>query len=204
MTTQIAPSAPRLAKVTRRTGETDIALTLCLDGQGKAEIDTGIGFFDHMLAALARHGGLDLAVTVKGDLHIDDHHTIEDVGIALGEAFFRAIGDKRGIERFGHALVPLDEALCESVVDISGRPFLAFHVTFPREMIGDMATEMVEEFFRAFAMSARMTVHLTRKAGTNAHHIAESSFKSFARALRMALTRDPRSEGAIPSTKGVL
>lgn len=194
----------RSARLTRRTGETDISVSLCLDGQGNGTIETGVGFFDHMLHALARHGGLDLDVTAKGDLHIDDHHTIEDIGIALGDAFHDAIGDKRGIERFGHALVPLDEALCESVVDVSGRPFLAWDVTFPREMIGTMATEMVEEFFRAFAMSARITVHITCKSGKNAHHIAESGFKSFARALRMAVARDPRSNGTIPSTKGVL
>ncbi|MCX5617061.1 imidazoleglycerol-phosphate dehydratase HisB [Bombella sp. TMW 2.2543] len=200
MTTQ----TPRTATLNRQTGETDITLSLSLDGQGKNNIKTGIGFFDHMLDALARHGGLDLDVQVKGDLHIDDHHTIEDVGITLGEALYRAIGDKRGIERFGFALVPLDEALCEAVVDISGRPFLAWNIEFPREMIGSMATEMVEEFFRALCMSARITVHMNNRAGTNAHHIAESAFKSFARALRMALSRDPRSAGQIPSTKGVL
>lgn len=200
MTTQ----TPRTAILNRQTGETDITLSLSLDGQGKNNIKTGIGFFDHMLDALARHGGLDLDVQVKGDLHIDDHHTIEDVGITLGEALYRAIGDKRGIERFGFALVSLDEALCEAVVDISGRPFLAWNIEFPREMIGSMATEMVEEFFRALCMSARITVHMNNRAGTNAHHIAESAFKSFARALRMALSRDPRSAGQIPSTKGVL
>ncbi|GBQ08356.1 imidazoleglycerol-phosphate dehydratase HisB [Saccharibacter floricola] len=194
----------RSARLTRRTGETDISVSLCLDGQGKGTIETGVGFFDHMLNALARHGGLDLDVHAQGDLHIDDHHTIEDIGIALGDAFRKAIGDKRGIERFGYALVPLDEALCESVVDVSGRPFLAWDVSFPREMIGTMATEMVEEFFRAFAMAAHLTVHVTCKSGKNAHHIAESAFKSFARALRMAIAPDPRSEGTIPSTKGVL
>lgn len=139
MTTQ----TPRTATLNRQTNETDIALSLSLDGEGKSSIQTGIGFFDHMLEALARHGGLDLEVRVKGDLHIDDHHTIEDVGITLGEAIYRALGDKRGIERFGFALVPLDEALCEAVVDISGRPFLAWNITFPREIIGTMATEMV-------------------------------------------------------------
>lgn len=194
----------RTATLTRQTGETDITLSLAIDGHGKSDIQTGIGFFDHMLDALARHGGLDLTVQVKGDLHIDDHHTIEDVGITLGDALHRAIGDKRGIERFGSALVPLDEALCEAVVDISGRPFLTWNITFPREMIGSMATEMVEEFFRALCMSARITVHMNGRTGTNAHHIAESAFKSFARALRMALSRDPRSAGQIPSTKGVL
>lgn len=195
---------PRSALVTRRTGETDITLSLTLDGQGNTSIDTGIGFFDHMLDALARHGGLDLTIAVKGDLHIDDHHTIEDVGIALGEALYKAIGDKKGIERFGQALVPLDEALCEAVIDISGRPFLSWNVSFSREMIGGMASEMIEEFFRALVMSARITVHLTEKAGKNAHHMAESTFKAFARALRMAIAHDPRSADKIPSTKGVL
>lgn len=199
------PSLPRrCASVARRTGETDIAVTLDLDGTGEACLNTGIGFFDHMLDALARHGGLDLDVKVTGDLGVDDHHTIEDVGIALGEAFCRAIGDKRGIERFGFALVPLDEALCEAVVDISGRPFLAWDVAFSREFLGTMSTEMIEEFFRAFTMSARITAHITCKAGKNAHHVAESAFKAFARALRMAVARDPRSADVVPSTKGIL
>ncbi|MDF7673792.1 imidazoleglycerol-phosphate dehydratase HisB [Acetobacteraceae bacterium ESL0709] len=196
--------SPRTALVTRRTGETDITISLNLDGQGRASVTTGIGFFDHMLDALARHGGLDLGIEVKGDLHIDDHHTIEDVGIALGEAIYKAIGDKKGIERFGQALVPLDEALCEAVIDISGRPFLSWDISFSREMIGSMATEMIEEFFRALVMSARITVHLTEKSGKNAHHMAESTFKAFARALRMAVAHDPRSANIIPSTKGVL
>lgn len=200
MTTQ----RPRIANVTRRTGETDITISLNLDGKGKSDIKTGIGFFDHMLDALARHGGLDLSVSVEGDLHIDDHHTIEDVGITLGEALYKAIGDKKGIERFGQALVPLDEALCEAVIDISGRPFLSWNISFSREMIGNMATEMIEEFFRALIMSAHITVHLTEKAGKNAHHIAESTFKAFARALRMAVAYDPRFADIIPSTKGVL
>ncbi|QHI95967.1 imidazoleglycerol-phosphate dehydratase HisB [Aristophania vespae] len=204
MTTHTPHKNPRMATITRRTNETDISLSLDLDGQGKADIKTGIGFFDHMLEALARHGSLDMQIQVKGDLHIDDHHTIEDIGIALGEAFHKAIGDKRGIERFGQALVPLDEALCEAVIDISGRPFLTWDITFPREMVGTMATEMIEEFFRAFIMSARITVHLNKKAGKNAHHIAESTFKAFARALRMAVARDPRAAGSIPSTKGML
>lgn len=194
----------RQASLNRATGETDITLALSLDGDGRAEVSSGVGFFDHMLTALAKHGGLDLTVQVKGDLHIDAHHTVEDTGIVLGEAFTRAIGDKRGITRFGSALVPLDEALCEAVVDISGRPFLAWNVPFPRERIGGMDTELFEEFFRAFAMSARITLHVTRKAGTNAHHIAESAFKAVARALRMAASFDPRANGAIPSTKGAL
>ncbi|WP_241663785.1 imidazoleglycerol-phosphate dehydratase HisB [Oecophyllibacter saccharovorans] len=200
----LSPASPRRAKVSRRTGETEITLALSLDGTGDVRLGTGIGFFDHMLDALARHSGFDLHLDMRGDLNVDDHHTIEDIGIALGEAFCQAIGDKRGIERFGQALVPLDEALCESAIDISGRPFLAWEVTFPREYLGAMSTEMIEEFFRAFVMSARITAHLTCRSGRNAHHIAESAFKSFARALRMACRRDPASAGRIPSTKGVL
>ncbi|GEK97513.1 imidazoleglycerol-phosphate dehydratase HisB [Acidomonas methanolica] len=197
-------NAPRIARIHRVTSETDITLALGLDGHGRAELDSGIGFFDHMLAALAKHGGLDLDLRCNGDLHIDGHHTVEDIGIALGQAFRDAIGDKRGITRFGHALVPLDEALCEAVVDISGRPYLAWSIEFPRERIGEMDTELFEEFFRAFAMSAHVTLHLACKTGRNAHHIAESCFKAFARALRMAVAHDPRAAGAIPSTKGVL
>lgn len=197
-------SEPRQARLHRTTSETDITLSLSLDGYGTAQLTSGIGFFDHMLTALAKHGGLDLELDVKGDLHIDGHHTVEDVGIVLGQAFRQAVGDKRGIERFGHALVPLDEALCEAVIDISGRPYLAWNVTFPREKIGEMDTELFEEFFRAFAMSAHVALHLTCKAGTNAHHIAESAFKAFARAVRMAVSVDPRARNAIPSTKGVL
>lgn len=195
---------PRTARIHRATAETDITLSLSLDGGGQSDLDSGIGFFDHMLTALAKHGGLDLSVRCQGDLHVDGHHTVEDIGIALGLAFRDAIGDKRGITRFGHALVPLDEALTEVVVDISGRPYLAWSVEFPRERIGEMDTELFEEFFRAFAMSAHVALHVTCKAGRNAHHIAESAFKSFARALRMAVAPDPRALGAIPSTKGVL
>lgn len=194
----------RHARLHRATSETDITLALTLDGQGRSDVDSGIGFFDHMLTALAKHGGFDLELKAKGDLHIDGHHTVEDVGIVFGQAFRQAIGDKRGIERFGHALVPLDEALCEAVVDISGRPYLAWNVVFPREKIGTMDTELFEEFFRAFVMSAHIALHLTCKAGTNAHHIAESGFKAVARALKVAVSHDPRSAGAIPSTKGVL
>ncbi|GAA4482439.1 imidazoleglycerol-phosphate dehydratase HisB [Gluconacetobacter asukensis] len=194
----------RTATIHRVTSETDITLRLNLDGTGQSRIATGIGFFDHMLTALARHGLFDLEIEAKGDLHIDFHHTTEDTGIALGQAFVRAIGDKRGIRRFGHALVPLDEALSEVVVDISGRPFLAWSVDFPRDKIGEMDTELFEEFFRAFAMSALLTLHVTQKAGRNCHHIAEASFKAAARALRMAAEPDPRAAGSIPSTKGVL
>ncbi|MBS0980228.1 MULTISPECIES: imidazoleglycerol-phosphate dehydratase HisB [Acetobacter] len=194
----------RQATTHRATSETDITVTLDLDGSGKANIDTGIGFFDHMLTALSKHSLIDLSVKVQGDLHIDGHHTVEDTGIAIGQTLRQALGDKRGVRRFGHALVPLDEALCEAVVDLSGRPFLAFDATFDRDRIGEMDTELVEEFFRAFAMSGLLTLHLTQKAGKNCHHIAEAGFKALARALRMAVEADPRAQDAIPSTKGKL
>ncbi|NHN86745.1 imidazoleglycerol-phosphate dehydratase HisB [Acetobacter musti] len=195
---------PRIASLQRVTGETDISVTVNLDGTGAASIDTGIGFFDHMLSALAKHGMLDLDIVAKGDLHIDFHHTVEDTGIALGQAVARALGDKRGVRRFGSALVPLDEALAEVVVDLSGRPFLAWSVAFPAPQVGEVDTELFEEFFRAFAMAGMMTLHVTQKSGRNCHHIAESAFKATARALRMAVEYDPRAAGAIPSTKGVL
>jgi imidazoleglycerol-phosphate dehydratase len=207
------PPAPGFAKrcpmtrsttLARKTSETDITLTLDLDGSGKADIATGIGFLDHMLTALARHAMLDLTVRATGDLQIDFHHTTEDVGIVLGQALVRALGDKRGIARFGQALVPMDEALAEAAIDLSGRPFLAWSVTFTRDKVGEMDTELFEEFFRALAMNALMTLHITQKAGTNAHHIAEACFKAVARALRMAVTADPRAAGVIPSTKGAL
>ncbi|GAN53191.1 imidazoleglycerol-phosphate dehydratase HisB [Tanticharoenia sakaeratensis] len=198
------PHTPRRAERHRITGETDITIRLDLDGTGTAVVDSGIGFFDHMLTALARHSMIDIDVRASGDLHIDCHHTVEDIGIALGETFREAIGDKRGITRFGHALVPLDEALCEAVVDISGRPYLAWSIDFPRERIGEMDSDLFEEFFRAFAMGAMITLHLTNRCGRNAHHIAESAFKACARALRMAVSHDARAAGHIPSTKGVL
>src|SRR5690242_21629218 len=194
----------RTASVTRVTSETDIALTLDLDGTGQAEVATGIGFLDHMLTALARHGLFDLKVRAKGDLHIDFHHTTEDVGIVLGTAFARALGEKRGIRRFGHALVPMDETLAEAAVDLSGRPFLAWNVGFERPKIGEMDTELFEEFFRALAFNALATLHVTRRAGHNAHHVAEACFKATARALRMAVEADRRIGDAIPSTKGAL
>jgi imidazoleglycerol-phosphate dehydratase len=194
----------RTATLTRTTSETDISLTLNLDGAGQADIATGIGFLDHMLTALARHGLFDLTVRARGDLHIDFHHTTEDVGIVLGQAFARALGDKRGIRRFGHALVPMDETLAEAAVDISGRPFLAWNVSFERPKIGEMDTELFEEFFRALAFNALVTLHVTRRAGHNAHHVAEACFKASARALRMATEFDPRAGDAIPSTKGSL
>jgi imidazoleglycerol-phosphate dehydratase len=194
----------RTANITRATTETDIRLTLALDGAGTCDIATGIGFFDHMLTAFARHGGFDLSVTARGDLHIDAHHTIEDVGIVLGAAMRQALGDKAGITRFGHALLPMDEALVEAAVDISGRAHLAWSVTFQREMLGGMDTQLVEEFFRALAGNALITLHVTQRAGTNAHHVAEACFKAAARALRMAVAPDARLAGAIPSTKGAL
>ena len=195
---------PRRAEITRRTAETDIHARLSLDGTGKAAIATGIGFLDHMLHALTRHALLDLELNAKGDLHIDFHHTAEDCGIVLGQGLKAALGEKRGIVRFGHCIMPMDEALAECAIDISGRPFLAWSVAFPRDKVGEMDTELFEEFFRALVMNAGLTCHITLKAGTNAHHIAEGCFKGFARALRMAIEMDPRMSGAIPSTKGVL
>jgi imidazoleglycerol-phosphate dehydratase len=195
---------PRSATLTRTTSETDIALTLALDGTGHADVATGIGFLDHMLTAFARHGLFDLSVQANGDLHIDFHHTTEDVGIVLGQALATALGDKRGIRRFGQALVPMDEALAEVAVDLSGRPFLAWDVTFAQPKIGEMDTELFEEFFRALAMNGLLTLHVQRRAGRNAHHVAEACFKAVARALRMATEADPRAAGKIPSTKGSL
>jgi imidazoleglycerol-phosphate dehydratase len=194
----------RIATIDRKTLETDISLTVNLDGNGMADIATGIGFLDHMLTALARHGLFDLSVRAKGDLHVDFHHTTEDVGIVLGAAFARALGDKRGIRRYGNALIPMDETLAEAAVDISGRPFLAWNVDFEHAKIGEMDTELFEEFFRAFAFNAMVTLHITRRAGRNAHHVAEACFKAAARALRMAVEADLRVGDAIPSTKGAL
>lgn len=194
----------RTASIARATSETDIRLTLALDGTGQVEVATGVGFFDHMLTALARHSLMNLTVAAKGDLHIDDHHTVEDVGIVLGQALRQALGDKRGIRRFGQCLLPMDEALAEAAIDISGRPFLAWSVPFQRPKIGSFDTELVEEFFRAFAFNSGITLHVTLKAGTNAHHVAEACFKAVARALRMAVEADPRMAGEIPSTKGSL
>ena len=197
-------SAPRTAEITRTTAETAITVRLSLDGTGQVDVATGIGFLDHMLTALGRHALFDLGVEAKGDLHIDFHHTTEDVGIVLGQALRQALGDKRGIRRYGHALLPMDEALAEAAVDISGRPFLAWSVPFARDKIGEMDTELFEEFFRALAFNAGITLHLTLKAGTNAHHVAEACFKAVARSLRMAAETDPRAPESIPSTKGVL
>jgi imidazoleglycerol-phosphate dehydratase len=198
------PPWNRRAEISRETSETAITVALGLDGEGRADIATGIGFLDHMLTALARHGLFDLKVQAKGDLHIDFHHTTEDVGIVIGQCLRQALGDKRGIRRYGAAVIPMDEALAEAAVDISGRPFLAWSVTFAQPKIGEMDTELFEEFFRALAFNAGITLHVTQKSGTNAHHVAEACFKALARALREAVEPDPRAIGAIPSTKGVL
>jgi imidazoleglycerol-phosphate dehydratase len=194
----------RTVSLARKTLETDITLTLSLDGSGKADIATGIGFLDHMLTALTRHALLDLTLRATGDLHIDFHHTTEDVGIVLGQAVAQALGERRGITRFGHAVIPMDEALAEVAIDLSGRPFLAWDVSFAQPKIGEMDTELFEEFFRALAFNALLTLHVTRRAGHNAHHVAEACFKATARALRMAVTLDPRIGDAVPSTKGTL
>jgi imidazoleglycerol-phosphate dehydratase len=193
----------RKGRIKRSTKETQIAVTVGLDGSGKAEIATGIGFFDHMLTHLARHGGFDITVKAKGDLHIDPHHTVEDVGICLGKAFLDAVGDPVGLVRFGHAVVPMDEALAEAAVDFSGRPFLAFDAELSKGRLGEFDIELTEEFLRAFSVNARMTVHIVLRYGKNAHHCVEGIFKAFARALGEALRRDPRVKG-VPSTKGML
>jgi imidazoleglycerol-phosphate dehydratase len=194
----------RTATVTRKTAETDISVTLNLDGTGKAKLATGVPFLDHMLDQVARHGMLDLDVKAKGDLHIDGHHTVEDVGITIGQAVAKAVGDKKGIRRFGHAYVPLDEALSRVVIDFSGRPGLEFHVPFTRGLIGEFDVDLVHEFFQGFVNHAQVTLHVDNLRGANAHHQAETAFKAFARALRMAVEADPRTAGAVPSTKGTL
>jgi imidazoleglycerol-phosphate dehydratase len=200
---RVAPAGSRQGRVERKTRETDIRLRLALDGSGRSTVATGIGFLDHMLTALATHARFDLEVRCKGDLHVDAHHSVEDVGIALGQALKQALGDKRGIVRFGHAYVPLDEALSRAVVDLSGRPWLHFGVEFKARQIGDMPTELFEDFFWALADHGRLNLHLDSLRGRNAHHIAETLFKSTARALSMAVALDPRV-GGIPSTKGSL
>ena len=199
-----APLAPRIAEIVRETGETAITLRLDLDGTGQAEIATGIGFLDHMLTALARHAMFDLTVEARGDLHVDFHHTTEDVGIVLGQALRRTLGEKRGIRRYGHAVVPMDEALAEAAIDLSGRPFLVWQVPFERPKIGEMDTELFEEFFRALSSNGLFALHVMLRHGHNAHHVAEGCFKAVARALRQAVEPDPRAAGAIPSTKGML
>jgi len=195
--------AARRATVARRTRETDIRLTLDLDGRGTSAIATGIGFFDHMLAALAKHAGFALQVKCRGDLEVDQHHTVEDVGLVLGDALRQALGEKKGIARFGHAYVPLDEALARAVVDLSGRPYLSFEIKFPARSVGAMQTDLFEEFFRAFSDRGRLNLHLDLVRGRNTHHIAEAAFKATARALAMAVRADPRVAG-VPSTKGAL
>ncbi len=194
----------RTAEVTRNTKETKIRVVVNLDGSGRSELATGIGFFDHMLDQLARHGALDLTVEAKGDLHIDGHHTIEDIGITLGQAVAEAVGDKRGIRRYGHAYVPLDEALSRAVVDFSGRPSLTWNVPFTRAMIGEFDVDLAHEFFQGFANHGNLTVHIDNLRGDNAHHQCETVFKAFARALRMAVEFDDRAAGVVPSTKGSL
>lgn len=195
--------AARIATVARKTGETNIRLTLNLDGDGGSEVVTGVGFFDHMLTQVARHGLLHLAIQAQGDLHIDDHHTVEDVGIALGTALAQAVGDKAGMARYGHSLLPMDEALVLCALDFSGRGFLAFDVSFSSSKIGIFDTELVNEFFRAVAVNAGLTLHIKQLGGANAHHVAEAVFKSFGRALEMAVRRDERIAG-VPSSKGML
>ena len=194
----------RIAKIERNTNETRIALEVNLDGSGCAELATGVPFLDHMLDQLARHGMLDLIVRAQGDLHIDAHHTVEDIGITLGQAVKSALGDKKGLVRFGHAYAPLDEALSRVVIDLSGRPGLEFHVPFTRAMIGTFDVDLTHEFFQGFVNHALVTLHIDNLRGQNAHHQAETVFKAFARALRMAVARDARAAGVVPSTKGTL
>ena len=194
----------RQATITRTTAETDIAVALDLDGTGVYQMQTGVGFFDHMLDQLSRHALIDMSVTAKGDLHIDDHHTVEDTGIAIGQALARAMGDKRGIRRYGSCLLAMDDALVQAALDLSGRPYLVWNVDFPTQKIGTFDTELVREFFQALSTHGGITLHVTRQAGINSHHIAEAAFKAVARALRDALETDPRKADAVPSTKGTL
>jgi imidazoleglycerol-phosphate dehydratase len=194
----------RRAQVTRKTKETQITVEVNLDGDGACRLDTGIAFLEHMLEQVARHGLIDLSISAKGDLHIDAHHTVEDIGITLGQALAKAVGDKKGIRRYGHAYVPLDEALSRVVVDLSGRPGLEYHVEFPRARIGEFDVDLVHELFQGFANHAQVTLHVDCLRGANAHHVAETVFKAFGRALRMALEPDPRMGAVVPSTKGSL
>ena len=194
----------RRAKISRSTSETSIEVEIGLDGSGRADIATGVGFFDHMLELFARHALFDLTVKAKGDTHIDDHHTVEDVGIAMGEAFLKALGDKKGLNRYGDIRLPMDEALAEVAVDVSGRPFLVFEAGFTAPKIGSFDSELVREWFQAFAVNARITLHAEARRGANSHHIAEALFKGLARALRHAVAIDPREAGRVPSTKGSL
>ena len=200
----MSPILNRTAEVIRKTAETNIRVAVNLDGTGQSKLSTGIGFLDHMIDQIARHGLIDLDIQCEGDLHIDGHHTVEDIGITLGQAFAQAVGDKKGIRRYGHAYVPLDEALSRVVVDFSGRPGLHMDVTFTSGMIGALDTQLVYEFFQGFVNHAGVTLHIDNLKGHNAHHQCETIFKAFARALRAALELDPRSAGVIPSTKGSL
>lgn len=193
----------RTANISRTTGETDIRLSLCVDGSGRSEVQTGCGFLDHMLTLFARHGGFDLTVSCKGDTQVDDHHSVEDVGICLGIAFSEALGDLRGVTRYGHVILPMDEALLLAAVDLSGRGFLSCELEIPTQKVGDFDTELVEEFFLAFIRKANLTLHLRQLAGKNSHHIIEGAFKAVARALKTAVSIEPGST-EIPSTKGVL
>jgi len=197
-------SPVRSAHVERRTAETDISVRISIDGTGRTELASGIAFLDHMLDQVGRHAMFDLAIAAKGDLHIDAHHTVEDIGITLGQAVSRALGDKRGIRRFGHAYAPLDEALTRVVIDLSGRPGLEYRVEFTRAMIGEFDVDLVHEFFQGFVNHAQVTLHIDNLRGDNAHHQCETVFKAFARALRAAVEIDPRQGGALPSTKGSL
>jgi imidazoleglycerol-phosphate dehydratase len=194
----------RTAEISRNTLETRIKVEVNLDGTGQSSFSTGVPFLDHMLDQVARHGLIDLKIVAEGDLHIDAHHTVEDIGIALGQAFARAVGDKKGIRRYGHAYVPLDESLSRVVVDFSGRPGLEYHAVYPRAMIGNFDVDLLHEFFQGFINHAQVTLHIDNLRGSNAHHIAETIFKAFGRALRMALEADPRMQGQLPSTKGAL
>lgn len=194
----------RQSQITRNTSETQISINLNLDGTGKAELDTGVPFLDHMLDQVARHGMMDLKISAKGDLHIDAHHTVEDIGITLGQAFAQAVGDKKGLRRYGHAFVPLDEALSRVVVDLSGRPGMRFNIIFVRARIGEFDVDLVNEFFQGFVNHAMVTLHVENLSGDNAHHQAETAFKAFGRALRMAMELDTRAIGVVPSTKGSL
>ncbi|HKQ30529.1 MAG TPA: imidazoleglycerol-phosphate dehydratase HisB [Burkholderiales bacterium] len=204
MNSGAAPVTERRAQVTRNTKETQIQIAVNLDGSGTGSFKTGLPFLEHMLDQVARHGMIDLDIVAKGDLHIDAHHTVEDIGITLGQAIAKAAGDKTGIRRYGHAYVPLDEALSRVVVDLSGRPGLSYDVEYPRARISDFDVDLLREFFQGFVNHAQVTLHVDALKGKNAHHVAETVFKAFGRALRMALELDPRSSGVIPSTKGSL
>jgi imidazoleglycerol-phosphate dehydratase len=198
------PGLERVGTIHRITGETDVRVTLGLDGSGHCQVNTGVAFLDHMLHQISSHGLIDLEIQAKGDIHIDDHHTNEDVGIAVGQALAQALGDRRGIQRFGHFVAPLDEALVQVALDCSGRPHLSYGLTIPAQKIGSYDTELVKEFFMAVANNSSLTLHIRQLDGVNSHHIVEACFKAFARALRLAVEMDPRRAGAVPSSKGVL